>query len=494
MSSKESPIEWRDRVLNSKSKSFCGAKWYNATIWLGNGATTSCHHPPAHKIDPDEVKLDPSALHNTTYKKLVRKEMQDGIQTRECEYCWKMENLDKTLISDRSYKSELYSEADLQAAFDSDWRTNFNLKTLEIAFDNNCNFACSYCNAGFSTTWAHDVNKNGVYENLCSDGWAAFSTNGKWASPYGPKNEGNPFIDAFWKWWESDLQYTLSQLRVTGGEATVSNDFWKLVSWYETHPDCKVRLGVNTNLGIKKSAMDRLIQLSNTTGMLDIYTSNEAMSTHAEYIRDGLIWTEWRDNFTQLVSKSKIGYMHVMCTINALCLASLDKFVEFIIDIRDNHNPNKIEITTSMNILRFPSFQSITTLPKYIRDERAAYYKNWLAGIKHKLMNHEIDSIERTIQYIEHVEEGHSVRSLSDLETRQNDFYNFYTQYDKRRNKDINESFKDWPELIEWFSTKKNNSNVNYVKDIIQADATEWGADIRKEVFEDARNKKLIND
>ena len=25
--------QYRDRVLDSKSKSFCGAKWYNATTW-----------------------------------------------------------------------------------------------------------------------------------------------------------------------------------------------------------------------------------------------------------------------------------------------------------------------------------------------------------------------------------------------------------------------------------------------------------------------------
>ena len=91
----ETDNEYRSRVIDPISDSFCAAKWLNATIWLGNGATTSCHHPPPHRIDPDEVKNDPSALHNTIYKKLVRKELQEGKQSRECEYCWKIENLDK---------------------------------------------------------------------------------------------------------------------------------------------------------------------------------------------------------------------------------------------------------------------------------------------------------------------------------------------------------------------------------------------------------------
>ena len=121
----------------------------------------------------DEVKNDPSALHNTIYKKLVRKELQEGKQSRECEYCWKIENLDKNLVSDRIYKSQVYDDSALQEAFEMDWRKNVNPINLEIAFDSNCNFACSYCNAGFSTTWTHDIKKNGPYQDLNSEGWAS---------------------------------------------------------------------------------------------------------------------------------------------------------------------------------------------------------------------------------------------------------------------------------------------------------------------------------
>ncbi len=62
--------EYRDRAINSISPSFCGAKWYNATIWLNMGQTTSCHHPPPHKIPLRELERSPKALHNTQYKKL----------------------------------------------------------------------------------------------------------------------------------------------------------------------------------------------------------------------------------------------------------------------------------------------------------------------------------------------------------------------------------------------------------------------------------------
>ena len=62
-------LEYKKQILDPKSASFCGAKWFNATIWLGSGMTTSCHHPLPHKIDLEEIKNNPSAIHNTQKKR-----------------------------------------------------------------------------------------------------------------------------------------------------------------------------------------------------------------------------------------------------------------------------------------------------------------------------------------------------------------------------------------------------------------------------------------
>ena len=92
-------IKYRKDILDTKSKSFCGAKWYNATTWLGSGTTASCHHPPAHKIPLHEIAADPSAIHNTQHKKAMRKMMQRGERPRECEYCWKVEDMGTDAVS-----------------------------------------------------------------------------------------------------------------------------------------------------------------------------------------------------------------------------------------------------------------------------------------------------------------------------------------------------------------------------------------------------------
>jgi hypothetical protein len=82
-------IKYRDDTLNSKSESFCGAKWGNSTIWLHSGKTTSCHHPSPHDINIDDIAKDPSMLHNTREKMERRLEMQYGKRPRESQYCCK---------------------------------------------------------------------------------------------------------------------------------------------------------------------------------------------------------------------------------------------------------------------------------------------------------------------------------------------------------------------------------------------------------------------
>ena len=445
----ESYQEWRDRVIDKISPSFCGAKWYNATIWLNSGSTASCHHPPAHKIPLDEVIKNYKAIHNTEYKKMVRKQMLQGERPKECDYCWKVEDLGKNYVSDRTYKSVIYKEEDLKLAEALyNWQEDVPLKTLEIAFDANCNFGCSYCNASFSTQWQGDIKKNGAYQNLVSDGARAFQQDGSWAMKYGKKNEGNPYIEAFFKWWEEELKDTLEELRVTGGEATMSQDFWRLIDWWQSNPDCNVRFSVNSNLGAKPQLMQRLVDATHSFKQFDLYTSNEAFGKQAEYIRDGMNWDVWIANIHKFLQEGNVREFHMMMTINALCLFSLPEFMDEMVNLKEQYG--KHFPTMSFNILRFPSFQSIVTLPTHIRNERADALEKWIADNQMNPLVHdmEIDGIKRLIEYTRVIETGHA--NTSSEISRWRDFKTFYTQYDIRRNHNFIETFKH-KELQKWF-------------------------------------------
>ena len=98
-------LEDKREKINNVSCSFCTAKWLQTTLMLQNGYNHSCHHPAPHKIPLEEIEADPAALHNSKFKKEQRAKMLKGERPSECNYCWKIEDLDKNYFSDRHYKT-----------------------------------------------------------------------------------------------------------------------------------------------------------------------------------------------------------------------------------------------------------------------------------------------------------------------------------------------------------------------------------------------------
>ena len=437
----ESDAQYKRRVIDIKSDSFCAAKWYNATIWLGSGQTTSCHHPLPHAIDLEAIKTNPGALHNTPQKKEQRRQMQVGERPAGCEYCWKIEDMGTEAVSDRVYKTVIYNDKDLDYAYNLPASEDVNLQTLEIAFDRTCQFACSYCNPAFSTSWVRDIHQNGAYTNLVSDGRNHF-THEHNSSQLFKLNEVNPYVEAFFKWWETDLHKTLKELRITGGEPLMSDNTWRLIDWFKAHKgESKTRLAINSNLGFKREILERL--LDSTQGLeLDIYTSNESMGKHAEYIRDGLDWKQWVGNLVFLLESKQVRGIHVMGTINALCLSSLSEFLWNMMKLKEKYGRESLSFT--LNILRFPSFQSPMILPIELRTKYSNELAEFLFNNKENavLHEHEREHIKRLIDYLKQ-----DTRVDDNL---LHDFKNFYQQYDQRRGKDFKYTFT---QLTNWYET-----------------------------------------
>lgn len=460
-------VEYRKRVLDATSKSFCAAKWLNATIWLDQGATTSCHHPPYHNISLLKAMTNPSAIHNTDHKKEMRRQMLKGIRPKECDYCWKIEDLGPQMVSDRVFKSIIYSKEDIERISKADFRDNTDLRTLEISFGRACQFACAYCNDSFSTTWSKDLQAHGPYAGFKSQDGLTYVRQGtrehvtanmtdserylykglqfiknKW---HGREVEYNPFVDAFWKWWPK-LSKSLTELRVTGGEPLMSPDFWKLVERFRQEKP-KIRLAVNSNLGARPELIDRLAAVVREIPGMEVYTSCEAFGPQAEYIRDGLNYQQWRKNIFKL-RDAGLERLHVMMTVNALCLFSITDLFDDILSWRTAED-REIAIFT-LNILRFPAFMNVLVLPQEVREERAAHLNNWLRqhGEDPRLHDFEVLEIRRLIDYLTKVSSSHEkALQRDDLWL---DFITFHQQYDRRRKKSLTKTF---PELIPYLPT-----------------------------------------
>ena len=235
----EDLIKFKEIVLDSVSPSVCSAKWLEATMWLYDGVTASCHHNPSHKIQLDPN--NPSSLHDTTQKINERKAMLAGENPVGCNYCWDTERAGS--ISDRykksfSHKSDLYglkylredysiltpdSKKYIESVFSNSNKSN--LLHLEIAFSRVCNLGCMYCGPYYSSTWANDIRVNGPYNANPENLWDT-----RFEDPLiHIKDEAdNPYIKAFFDWWPT-LKPTLKTLRFTGGEPFLHAGMWKFL-------------------------------------------------------------------------------------------------------------------------------------------------------------------------------------------------------------------------------------------------------------------------
>jgi hypothetical protein len=221
---------------------------------------------------------------------------------------------------------------------------------------------------------------------------------------------------------------------------------WRLIEWFKNHRGkSKTRLAINSNLGFTQDKLERLLDA--TQGIeLDLYTSNESIGRHAIYIRDGLDWDQWTSNLSYLLASGKLRGLHVMCTINALCLISLPEFLWSIIELKKKYGKDAINF--SLNILRFPSFQSPLVLPLEVREECISQLLSLGNLGVDTLHEFEINQVGRLVSYLKEVDSPHSGAMTNSI--LQRDFKNFYEQYDQRRGKDFRHTF---PQLAEWYDT-----------------------------------------
>ncbi len=363
-------LELKRDKINTISPSFCSAKWLQTSLYLQNGFNHSCHHPSAHKIPVEEVLANPAALHNSKYKKQQRAKMLNGERPSECDYCWKIEDLDKNYFSDRHYKTADWWAWDrVDEIAKSSPADDVFPSYLEVSFSNACNFACAYCSPDISSTWMDDIEEHGSYpvQNGNHD-LEYLKSVGK--IPY-KRSEENPYMDAWFKWMPEVLPH-LKVFRVTGGEPTMSKDVWRTLDYIMENPQPQLQLAINTNLGTHTKLIDKLIdyinKLEDKVERIDVYTSVESVGQDANYVRDGLDYDYWYMNVKHVLSRTN-SLVAIMTTLNMLSLPTFNNFIDDIMDLRILFNKglenNRIPI--SLNYLRWPPHLQATLLDKETR-------------------------------------------------------------------------------------------------------------------------------
>ena len=435
--------------LDNISPSLCLAKWKQVSLHLPTGLNNSCYHPPLHKISPTEIKDNPSALHNTPFKKTIRKQMLAGEKPTECEYCWRMEaNGD---LSDRHYRSgEPWAVKDFDAIVNSSPYNDIIPSYMEVNFSNACNLKCSYCSPQFSSSWMAEVKELGGYPTSTSHNDPTHFVGNRLPIPH---SQENPYVDAFWEWWP-DLYKELEHFRMTGGEPLMDKNTYKAFDYVLENPKPNLHLNVTSNFSVEEKLwvkyLDYVKRLCD--GSIEHfmqYVSVDTWGKQAEYIRDGLDFNLMWDRVNQFLEEVPYySSLTFIITMNNLAITGMQKLLEEIKQLRDNYSKTYQRVWFDTPVLRSPQWQSmqILTEPYVMKLEQCKQYMEDNIETEetrfHGFKDYEIQRMGRDIAWM--------AEPLADeyIQEQKADFYRFFNEHDKRRNTNFLEVF---PEMSSWW-------------------------------------------
>ena len=442
--------------MNALSPTFCMVKWHHTTIYLQSGETHSCYHPRPHKIPLNEIAIDASALHNTEQKKLERLEMLNGGKPSGCQYCWNIEKLGDEYISDRKERnSSIFTPERFDQIKTGKWDQNINPEYIEISFVNECNFKGGYCHPKHSSSYHKEIKDFGPYTMVKNH-----RNDIDWFKIY--EEETNPYVEAWWKWWP-EVSKTLSILRITGGEPLLQASTWRLLADLDVNPLPGLEININSNLGVKPILVSRLVEkanklvLENKIKNFKLFTSIDTWNEPAEYIRTGLDLSVWENNFDTYMSNTNLP-ITFMITFNILSVTTftdlLKKILEWRIKYQFSDDENKHRVRYDTPYLKEPLQYDMNILPK---EEFMPYMYSHLKFIEDnvdddnaagKFTSLEYEKFRRVVDYMET-----TVYSDDKLREGRKDFYNWFTEYDRRRNTDFAATF---PAMVNFYNKCKD--------------------------------------
>ena len=248
-------------------KNFCVLPWTGFEL-EPNGNVKNCI------ISKDTI----GNIHQNNIENIIQSKANLNIKTqmlnnefpKNCEGCYYQEqhrpkNFDN--ISSRLYYAKEIGPRIDKGLLDS--KNNFNLKHVDIRWNNKCNQACVYCGPGYSSKWAKELNIKDTFEK----------ENVEKVKEYVFKNIKN-----------------LENVYLAGGEPLLMNEnkeFLELL--LKENKD--VHLRVNTNLSSTKTGVFELIcKFKNVHWTVSL----ESMEEEYEYIRYHGSWNNVIENLKHI--------------------------------------------------------------------------------------------------------------------------------------------------------------------------------------------------
>jgi MoaA/NifB/PqqE/SkfB family radical SAM enzyme len=235
-----------------------------------------------------------------------------------CNVCYDLEKDTKSfdIISDRVFYLKELKEINFNTYNSID---TFKLSTIDIRWNNTCNFACVYCGPEFSSKWASDL---GIKFD---------------AVPQHRFQQMKKFI--------FDQADQLKHVYLAGGEPLLMKENLELLEILKQH-NPNVNLRINTNLSkVDTKIFDLICSFVNVHWIISV----ESLDAEYEYIRWGGKWKDFLENLNQIKKLNhKVSFNMLHFLLN---YKSIFSCIDFLTEQGFHNNSFIVGALTSPNFL-----------------------------------------------------------------------------------------------------------------------------------------------
>ncbi len=289
-------------------KSFCAAPWTH-TYCSPQGERRLCCASrekatwQRQYIDADGTGEDtgfkPTSLvdhWNSDKMKRIRLQMLKGEAPEECQIC---NNNILNLYTYKKYFNDTLFAGKLEHLINST-NADGSLDYLPVSFDyrisNLCNFKCRMCGEQLSSSWESEKRKHNLW-NPKNDKWMI--------------KENRLALEEFKtdylenELWSAIKEHRIEEIYWVGGEPLMWEIHWDVMVYlnehYTTEEKKTITIRYNSNLSRTTYKEHRLSDLLHGFKNVNFCASIDGVGEVGEFIRTGLKYNEWKENFLSLM-------------------------------------------------------------------------------------------------------------------------------------------------------------------------------------------------
>ena len=283
------------------NKTFCMAPWTHTYLSPQSERRLCCasrekaswasQYIDSEKADKNS-EYTPISLEqhwNSLYMMDIRKSLLAGEEISQCQVCnHKLLNI----YTYRDYFTKNLFVNKIDEVFEKtndDGYTEMKPISFDYRISNLCNFKCRMCGDQLSSSWEAENRMLGYYDNG-AEAWAT--------------KEFKPIIEKFQKevaekeLWDAVYEGRIEEIYWVGGEPLMFEIHWDIMKYLvESGHSKNVTVRYNTNLSRTSFKGTNLYDLLPHFKKVNVSASIDGTDKIVEYIRHGIKWETWLDNF-----------------------------------------------------------------------------------------------------------------------------------------------------------------------------------------------------